>query len=55
MKVKIFIINKNQSGQYFGLKNAEEGGNILHFSPRWKTEKGAINWAKKHGFTIEGD
>lgn len=53
MKVKIFIINKNQNSQYFGLKNAEEGGEVLHFSPRWKTEKGAIIWAKKHGYEME--
>ena len=38
--------------QYFGLKNAESG-DVLHYAPNnWKTEKGALNWAKKNGYKI---
>lgn len=51
MKVTTYTINRNQPSQYFGLKNAAEG-TILHAPNNWKTEKGAINWAKKHGFEI---
>lgn len=52
MKVKVYVINKGQDTQYFGLMNAKEGF-VLYSAPNnWKTEKGAINWAKKHGFEI---
>ena len=53
MKVKTYVINKGQASQYYGLKNA--GNNqILHYAPNnWKTEKGALNWAKKHGYEVE--
>lgn len=50
MKVSTYCINKGQPSQYFGLKNAEEN-QVLHAAPNnWKTEKGALNWAKKHGY-----
>ena len=50
MKVTTYIINKDQPSQYFGLKNAEEN-QVLYSAPNnWKTEKGAKNWAEKHGF-----
>ena len=50
MKVTTYTINKGQPSQYFGLKNAEEN-QVLYSAPNnWKTEKGAKNWAEKHGF-----
>ena len=52
MKVKVYTINKGQSVQYFGLQNAKEG-TVLYSAPNnWKTKKGAVGWALKHGFTI---
>lgn len=52
MKVTTYCINKGTANQYYGLKNAEEN-QVLHSAPNnWKTEKGAINWARKHGFEV---
>ena len=51
MKVTTYCINKGTASQYFGLKNVEEN-NVLHYTPTWKTEKGAVNWAKKHGLQV---
>ena len=51
MKVTTYCINKGTASQYFGLKNAEEN-TVLHYTPTWKTEKGAIHWAIKHGFEV---
>lgn len=52
MKVTIYVINKGQATQYYGLKNAENNA-VLYSAPNnWKTEKGALNWARKHGFEI---
>lgn len=52
MKVKTYCINEGTTAQYYGLKNAKEN-TVLHYAPNnWKTEKGAINWAKKHGLEI---
>lgn len=54
LKVKTFCINKGKPGQEYGLKLAEEGNEqVLPYAPRWKTEKGAKNWAKKRGYEIE--
>lgn len=53
MKVKTYCINRGQTGQYFGLMNADEGF-VLYGAPNnWKTEKGAIRWALRNGFEIE--
>ena len=53
MKVTTYCINKGTSSQYYGLKNAEEN-QVLYCAPNnWKTEMGALNWAKKHGFEIK--
>lgn len=53
MKVTTYCINKGQPSQYFGLKNAEEGF-VLPYAPNnWKTEKGALRWAAKHGYEVE--
>lgn len=52
MKVTTYCINKGQPTQYFGLKNAEDN-QVLFFAPNnWKTEKGALRFAVKHGYEI---
>lgn len=52
MKVSVYCINNGTSSKYYGLKNAEEG-TVLYSAPNnWKTERGAINWARKNGFEI---
>ena len=52
MKVTTYCINKGRPSQYFGLKNARSG-DVLYSAPNnWKTEKGALNWAIKHGFKV---
>ena len=52
MKVTVYVINKNQPGQYFGLKHADEGF-ILPYAPNnWKTEKSAIRWAVRNGLEV---
>ena len=51
MKVTTYCINNGTASQYFGLKNAEEN-TILHYTPTWKTENGAIRWAIKNGFAV---
>ena len=51
MKVKVFCINKGTSAQYFGLKNSEENS-VLRFTPRWKTEAGAVRWAERNGLKV---
>ena len=49
MKVTTYIINSGRPSQYYGLKNVQDN-QVLHFAPNnWKTEKGALNWAKKNG------
>lgn len=54
MKVTTYCINKRTS-KFFGLKNAEEN-KILHYAPNnWKTESGALRWAKKHGYEVEDE
>lgn len=52
MKVTTYVINKGQPTQYFGLKDTEENTIIYSAPNNWKTEKGALNWARKHGFEI---
>lgn len=55
MKVAIYTVNKGTAAQYFGLKNAEEN-TVLHAAPNnWKTKRGAINWAKKHGYELPAE
>ena len=52
MKVTTYCINKGQPTQYFGLKDANDN-HVLYCAPNnWKTEKGAIRWATKNGFTV---
>lgn len=52
MTVTTYIINKGQPTQYYGLKIVEENRVLFSAPNNWKTEKGAINWAKKNGFKI---
>lgn len=52
MKVTTYIINNGQLNQYYGLKTVQEN-QVLYAAPNnWKTKKGALNWAKKHGYEI---
>lgn len=52
MKVTVYVINAGTKSQYFGLKNAKEN-QVLYYAPNnWKTKRGALNWAKKHGLEI---
>lgn len=54
LKVKTYCINAGTSSQYFGLKTVEDN-QVLHYAPNnWKTERGALNWAKKHGYEVSG-
>lgn len=53
MRVAIYTINKNQPGQYYGLKNADEN-QVLYAAPNnWKTKAGAIRWAIKKGYAVK--
>ena len=52
MKVKVYVINKGQTGQYYGLKNAEDNQVLYNAPNNWKTKAGAIKWAKKNGFDV---
>lgn len=53
MKVTVYCINRGTSSQYFGLMNAEEGLVLTYAPNNWKTRRGAIGWAKKHGYEVE--
>lgn len=52
IEVTTYVINEGTSSQYYGLKTIEDN-QVLTFAPNnWKTEKGALNWAKNHGCTV---
>ena len=52
MKVETYSINEGTASQYYGLKTMD--GQVLFSAPNnWKTEKGAIKWAERHGFEVE--
>lgn len=51
LNVTPFIINKGQPTQIYGLKDKDDN-QVLYGSPYWKTEKGAKNWAEKHGMNF---
>lgn len=57
LKVKVYTINRGQPSQYYGLKLAEKGNEqILPYAPNnWKTEKGALDYAKKKGYIVVND
>lgn len=48
--VKIYVINKGQPSQYFGI--AHEDGTVFHYALTYKTEKGAIRYAEKKGYKV---
>ena len=53
MTVTTYTINEGTASQYYGLKNKKEN-QVLHYAPNnWKTKRGALNWAVKHGYEIE--
>ena len=55
MKVKTYVINRGTKSQYFGLIAIDKDGQewvVYHAPNNWKTEKGALNWAKKRGYEI---
>ena len=51
MKVKVFGINTTD-GRRYGLKNASTGDVLYCATAKYKTERGAIACAKRHGFEI---
>ena len=51
MKVKTYCINKGESSQYFALIT-DEGQVLQHAPNNWKTEAGALRWARNHGYEI---
>ncbi len=52
MKVIAKSINKDTPAQFYILVNEEEN-QVLYSAPNnWKSKKGALRWAVKHGFEI---
>lgn len=55
MKVTSYVINKGQSGEYYGLKN-KETNQVLYSAPNnWKLREGAKRWAEKKGMIYVED
>ena len=55
MKMMICKFNEGDPTQHFGLMLVEEG-EVTYVTPqKWRTEKGAIKWAEKHGIEIDKD
>lgn len=55
LKVEPYCINKGTSSQYFGLMATDSDGDkwVLRYAPNnWKTERGAVNWGRKHGYDV---
>lgn len=53
LPVTVYVINKGQPSQYFGLKNAEEG-TVLQSVPKFKTIESAKKYALTHGYDYKG-
>lgn len=51
MTVKTFEINTTD-GKRYGLKNAKTDQALYSAAAKWKTERGAINYAKRNGYEI---
>lgn len=49
MKVTTFSINTTD-GKRYGLKNAKTGQVLYGATAKYKTESGAVNYAKRHGY-----
>lgn len=55
LKVTSYVINKGQSGEYYGLKN-KETNQVLYSAPNnWKSREGAKRWAEKKGMIYVED
>lgn len=55
MKVTSYVINKGQSGEYYGLKN-KETNQVLYSAPNnWKSREGAKRWAENKGMIYVED
>lgn len=55
LTVQAYCINKGTKSEYFGLMMVEgKEKTVLHYAPNnWKTERGALNWAKKRGYDVK--
>lgn len=53
MTVKTYSINTTD-GKRYGLMNAKTG-DVLRPCDKWKTERGAIQYAKRNGYEIAND
>ena len=51
MKVTTFSINTTD-GKRYGLKNAKTGQVLCGANAKYKTENGAVNYAKRHGYEL---
>lgn len=51
MKVTTFSIDTTD-GKRYGLKNAKSGQVLYGANAKYKTESGAVNYAKRHGYEI---
>lgn len=51
MTVTTYIMNEGTAAQYYGLKDVKEN-RVIYAPNNWKTERGAKNWAKKHGYKV---
>ena len=49
MKVTTFSINTTD-GKRYGLKNAKTGQVLYGATAKYKTESGAVSYAKRHGY-----
>lgn len=55
LKVTSYVINKGQSGEYYGLKN-KETNQVLYSAPNnWKSRESAKRWAEKKGMIYVED
>ena len=55
MEVKTYCINKGSASEYYGLICVDTDGSewVMRSVPNnWKTEKGALRYAEKHGYKI---
>lgn len=51
MKVTTFSINTTD-GKRYGLKNAKTGQVLYGATAKYKTERGAVSYARKRGFEV---
>lgn len=52
--VKAVCINRGTKSEHYVLRSSE--GFVLHSAPNnWKTEAGALRWARAHGYGIQGE